>query len=80
VMASPKHAQRAHGATRALSTDLGRGNSGIIKGRCAERPITKKLSQNQRPSSFVPGSVGPPVAFATLCARSNMDGTDPTTR
>jgi hypothetical protein len=41
---------------------------------------TKKLSQNQRLSSFVPGSVGPPVAFATLCARSNTDGTDPTTR
>jgi hypothetical protein len=41
---------------------------------------TKKLSQNQRPSGFVPGSVGPPVAIATLCARSNTDGTDPTAR
>lgn len=42
MMASPKHAQHAHGATRALSTDLGRGNSGIIKGRCAERPIISR--------------------------------------
>ena len=42
--------------------------------------FAKKLSQNQRPSSFVPGSVGPTVAFATLCARSSTDGTDPTTR
>jgi hypothetical protein len=40
--------------------------------------IAKKLSQNQSASGFVPGSVGPPVASATLCARSSTDGTDPT--
>jgi hypothetical protein len=39
VMASPEHALYDYGATRPLSTSLGRGNSGITKGRCAERPL-----------------------------------------
>jgi hypothetical protein len=39
VMASPEHTRHDHSASRPLSTDSGRGNSGIIKGRCAERPM-----------------------------------------
>jgi hypothetical protein len=38
VMASLERVRHDHGASRPLSTDLSRGNSGIFKGRCAERP------------------------------------------